>query len=171
MKYPQLYLLVALFAGSTAAMAQEPATAKAELKDAKGAVVGQATLTDSPNGVLIHVALTGMPAGPHAFHIHETGACEAPFTSAGGHFNPGSKQHGMANPMGMHAGDLPNVQVPADGALTFDVMARDVTLGAGANSLLKTGGTAIVMHAVGDDYKTNPAGAAGARIACGVIAK
>jgi Cu-Zn family superoxide dismutase len=164
-------LLIAMLACSTAAFAQDAATAKAELKDAKGAVVGQATLTDSPNGVLIHVVLTGMPAGPHAFHIHETGTCEAPFTSAGGHFNPGAKQHGMSNAAGMHAGDLPNVQVPADGALTFDVMARDVTLGAGANSLFKTGGTAIVMHAAGDDYKTNPAGAAGARIACGVIAK
>ncbi len=164
-------LMIAMLACSTAAFAQDAATAKAELKDAKGQVVGQATLTDSPNGVLVHVALTGMPAGPHAFHIHETGACEAPFTSAGGHFNPGAKQHGMANPMGMHAGDLPNIQIPTDGALTFDAMARDVTLGSGANSLFKTGGTAIVIHAAGDDYKTNPAGAAGARIACGVISK
>lgn len=165
------YAMIALVLCASTATAQDAATAKAELKDAKGAVVGQATLTDSPNGVLVHVVLTGMPAGPHAFHIHETGTCDAPFTSAGGHFNPASKQHGMANPMGMHAGDLPNVQVPSDGALTFDAMARDVTLGAGANSLFKSGGTAIVMHAVGDDYKTNPAGAAGARIACGVIAK
>ena len=163
--------LLALVLCASPAVAQDASTAKAELKDAKGVVVGQASLTDSPNGVLVHVALTGMPAGPHAFHIHETGSCDAPFTSAGGHFNPASKQHGMANPMGMHAGDLPNVQVPADGALTFDVMARDVTLGAGANSLFKSGGTAIVLHAAGDDYKTNPAGGAGARIACGVITK
>ena len=91
--------LLALVLCASPAVAQDASTAKAELKDAKGVVVGQASLTDSPNGVLVHVVLTGMPAGPHAFHIHETGSCDAPFTSAGGHFNPASKQHGMANPM------------------------------------------------------------------------
>ena len=80
------------------------------------------TLTETPHGVLIHAVLAGVPAGTHAFHVHATGKCEPPFTSAGGHFNPGTKQHGMMNAMGMHAGDMPNVQVPADGNLVFDVL-------------------------------------------------
>jgi Cu-Zn family superoxide dismutase len=162
-------LAVAMIGWSAVAFAQAPAQAKAELKNAQGQVVGEVTLTESPHGVLIHAALTGVPAGPHAFHVHETGACVAPFTSAGGHFNPGAKQHGIENPMGMHAGDMPNIEVPREGALTFDVLDRDVTLGPGPNSLLRPGGTAIVVHQVGDDYKSDPAGAAGARIACGVI--
>src|SRR5438034_9388582 len=107
-------------AASAVLLAQAPDTAKAELKDAMGKTVGQATLTDSPHGVLVHVVLSGAPEGAHAFHIHATGKCEGPaFMTAGGHFNPTMKQHGLSNPMGMHAGDLPNIQVPAGGALTF----------------------------------------------------
>jgi Cu-Zn family superoxide dismutase len=121
--------------------------------------------------VLIHAVLTGISAGPHAFHIHTTGTCEPPFTSAGGHFNPTTMMHGMLNPTGMHAGDMPNVQVPADGSVTFDVLNPAVTLKPGINSLFKDGGTAIVVHGGADDYKSDPAGNAGARIACGVIAR
>ena len=146
-------------------------TAKADLKSADGKNMGTVTLTDTPHGVLMHVALTGVPEGPHGFHIHQTGKCEPPFTTAGGHFNPASKQHGAENAMGMHAGDLPNVTVPAGGSLTFDVLAPDVTLKAGANSLLDADGSAVVLHATGDDYKSDPAGNAGARLACGVVTK
>jgi len=159
-------------AWSTAAVAQgAPMQANADLKDAQGQAVGHVTLTETPHGVLMHASLTGLPEGTHAFHIHQTGACVPPFASAGGHFNPAAKQHGINNAMGMHAGDLPNVQVPADGKLTFDVLATGVTLGAGPNSLFKEGGTAIVMHASADDYTTDPAGNAGARIACGVVVR
>lgn len=155
-----------------AAAAQAPATAKAELKNAQGQSIGTVTLTETPHGVLIHAELTGLPPGTHAFHIHAAGACEAPaFTSAGGHFNPASKQHGIANAMGMHAGDLPNINAPAGGKLTFDALAAGVTLGTGADGLFKTGGTALVVHAGADDYKTDPTGNAGARFACGVITK
>ena len=146
-------------------------TAKAELKDANGKTVGNVLLTDTPHGVLLHVTLMGVPEGQHAFHIHATGQCVAPFTTAGGHFNPANKQHGIENPMGMHAGDMPNVAVPAGGSLTFDSFAPDVTLKAGANSLFDADGSAVVLHAAADDYKGDPAGNAGARIACGVVTK
>ena len=145
--------------------------AKATLKNAEGQTVGDATLTETPHGVLIHVTLTQGSAGVHAFHIHETGKCEPPFTSAGGHFNPAKKQHGLENAMGLHAGDLPNIQLPASGALTFDVFDRDVTLKPGPTSLSDADGSAIVIHARADDYKSDPAGNAGDRVICGVIMK
>jgi len=161
--------LLSLSALSIAQVARAQATA--DLKNAQGQAVGHVSLTETPHGVLMHATLMGLPEGTHAFHIHTTGTCEPPFTSAGGHFNPATAQHGIANAMGMHAGDLPNVQIPADGKLTFDAFAPGVTLEAGPNSLFKQGGTAIVMHASADDYKSDPAGNAGARIACGVIVK
>ena len=164
-------LAILLAACSSIALAQSPETGKAELKDAQGKPVGQVTLTETAHGVLFHVTLTGVPAGAHAFHVHATGTCEPPFTSAGGHFNPGTAQHGMMNPMGMHAGDMPNVEVPADGNLVFDVLNPAVTLKAGANSLFKAGGTALVLHGGPDDYKSDPAGNAGPRIACGVVTR
>lgn len=145
--------------------------AKADLKDANGQSMGTATLTDTPHGVLMHVVLTNVPEGVHAFHIHTTGKCEPPFTTAGGHFNPTNKQHGPENAMGMHAGDMPNITVPAGGKLTFDMLAADVTLKAGPNSLMDADGSAVVLHATADDYKSDPAGNAGARIACGVVTK
>lgn len=149
-----------------------PDTAKAELKMADGTSVGTVLLTDTPHGVLMHVTLTGVPEGAHAFHVHAAGKCEAPgFTTAGGHFNPANKQHGAENAMGMHAGDMPNVTVPAGGKLTFDVLNPDVALKAGANSLFDADGSALMLHATADDYKGDPAGNAGARIACGVITK
>jgi Cu-Zn family superoxide dismutase len=163
-------LAIMLLACSTAALAQSE-TGKADLKDATGKSVGQATLTETPHGVLIHAMVMGVPVGPHAFHVHTTGVCEAPFTSAGGHFNPGAKQHGISNDMGMHAGDMPNVVVGGDGMVTFDILNPGVTLKAGANSLFKDGGTALVLHGGADDYKTDPAGNAGPRIACGVITR
>ncbi len=163
---------VMMVAASAVLFAQAPETAKAELKDAMGKTVGRATLTESARGVLVHVTLSGAPEGAHAFHIHATGKCEAPsFMTAGGHFNPGMKQHGINNPMGMHAGDLPNVQVPAGGALTFDVFATDVTLKSGVNSLMDADGSAVMLHQGLDDYQGDPAGNAGARIACGVVTK
>jgi Cu-Zn family superoxide dismutase len=133
--------------------------------------VGTATLRETPNGVLIHLDLTAVPAGPHAFHIHTTGACEPPFTSAGGHFAPGGTHHGLLSVMGPHAGDLPNVFVPADGKLDVDVLARGVTLAAGPTSLFDGDGSALMLHATADDYMSDPAGNAGGRIACGVVTK
>ncbi|MEZ5285204.1 MAG: superoxide dismutase family protein [Vicinamibacterales bacterium] len=145
---------------------------KAELKDAKGATVGTATLTDTPNGVLIHLMLTSGPAGTHAFHVHAVGKCEAPgFTSAGGHFNPAGVPHGIEVKGGGHAGDLPNIHVPADGKLDVEILARGTTLSGGSNAIMDADGGALVIHATGDDYKTDPSGAAGDRLACGVVMK
>jgi Cu-Zn family superoxide dismutase len=164
------YATTLLLACSTAAAAQyAPAKAKADLANAEGRPVGSVTLVETPHGVLMHATLSGLPEGTHAFHIHQTGTCTPPFTSAGGHFNPMAKQHGIENAMGMHAGDLPNIQVPSGGALTFDAFAEWVTIAAGPASLFKEGGTAIVIHAGADDYAGDPAGNAGARIACGVV--
>lgn len=165
-----------LFGAATAlafcslAYAQEPTTAHAMLKDAKGKEVGTVTLTQLPNGVLVHAVLTGLPPGGHGFHIHAAGKCEPPFTTAGGHFNPTGAHHGMMN-AGFHAGDLPNVYIGEDGKVTADAFNTFVTLGTGANSLFGPSGSSIVLHAGPDDYKSDPAGNSGDRIACGVIEK
>jgi Cu-Zn family superoxide dismutase len=145
--------------------------AKAELKAADGKVMGQAMLRETPNGVLVSVELTGVPPGVHAFHIHAVGMCEGPqFLSAGGHFAPGGTQHGLLARMPAHAGDLPNVHVPADGRVSFEVLAP-VTLAAGERSVFDADGAAVMLHAGPDDYTTDPAGNAGGRIACGVITR
>jgi superoxide dismutase, Cu-Zn family len=144
--------------------------ASAVLKDAQGAEVGKATLTTTPSGVLIRLDLTALPAGEHAFHIHAVGKCEPPkFESAGPHFNPDTTKHGLMNPEGPHAGDMPNLHVPEGGKLQVEVLNPTVTLSA-ESALLDEDGSAIVVHAGADDYQTDPAGNAGDRIACGVIA-
>jgi superoxide dismutase, Cu-Zn family len=158
--------------GLTWAAQARAQTAHAELKNAQGEKVGEAMLMPTPHGVLIKVDIAKLPPGEHAFHIHAVGKCEPPFKSAGGHFNPMNKEHGIENPKGMHAGDLPNIYVPEDGKLKFDAFATGVTLKAGAkNSLFHPDGTSLVIHAGADDYKSDPAGNAGDRIACGVITK
>jgi superoxide dismutase, Cu-Zn family len=142
-----------------------------ELKDQKGKLVGTVLLVDTPHGLLLRGALSGLPAGTHAIHFHEIGKCEAPFKSSGGHFNPTKKNHGMLDPGGLHAGDLPNLVIPKSGKLDFELFAEDLTLADGPNTVLDVDGTALVIHAKADDYKSQPAGDAGDRIACGVITK
>ena len=143
--------------------------ASATLKDASGKEVGKATLTSTPSGVLINLDLTAIPAGEHAFHIHAVGKCEPPFESAGGHFNPGQHKHGMMAGEA-HAGDMPNLHVPQNGDLSIEVVNTAVTLDKGKpHSLFDNDGSALVIHAKADDYKSDPAGNAGDRIACGVV--
>jgi superoxide dismutase, Cu-Zn family len=176
-------LMVSLLAGSALADdakakksppgkpdAAKPVTVK--LSDAQGKSIGTATLTADPGGVKITLAIKGLPAGDHAIHIHETAKCDGPdFKSAGGHFNPDHKKHGKDNPDGAHAGDIPNITVDAKGGSTASVIAPGITLDDGPHSVFTGGGTALVIHAKADDLKTDPAGAAGDRIACGLIAK
>ncbi|MBJ6759464.1 superoxide dismutase family protein [Myxococcaceae bacterium JPH2] len=144
-------------------------SAKASLKDAQGKDVGEVTLEQTPHGVLVKGSLKNLPEGEHAIHIHEVGKCDAPdFKTAGGHFNPEKKAHGILSPNGKHEGDLPNLHVGADGKVSFDFFANQ---GLTVASLFDADGSAFVVHAKQDDYHTDPAGDAGGRIACGVVAK
>ena len=165
---------LAWFAAMTGALLMIPTAlaadqATAVLKDPEGKEVGQATLLATPSGTLITLKLTAAPAGSHGFHIHTTGKCEPPkFESAGGHFNPDDSKHGFLNADGPHPGDMPNIHVPENGTFTIEVLNTLVNL-KGSSSLLDEDGSALMLHADPDDYKSDPAGHAGGRIACGVI--
>jgi superoxide dismutase, Cu-Zn family len=141
------------------------------MTNVKGQKVGEARLTQTPHGVLIQADLSQLPPGALAFHIHEAGKCEPPFESAGDHFNPTDKQHGLLDPQGKHVGDLPNLHVAESGTLKVEVLATQVTLDEGQSRLRNPKGSALVIHAKPDDYHSDPAGNAGDRIACGVIAQ
>jgi superoxide dismutase, Cu-Zn family len=149
--------------------AQAQPKATADIKDVSGKSLGEAVLVQQDGAVQIDMTLTGLPKGTHAFHIHETGRCDPPFESAGGHFNPGGKKHGKDNPAGPHAGDLPNIDVPDSGRVKLQVEVKGVSIDGGPGALLDGDGAALVVHEGVDDYKTDPAGNAGKRIACGVI--
>lgn len=147
------------------------ATATAELRTADGDAAGSATFTQSGGMVRMSLTASGLTPGVHALHLHETGKCDgAGFKSAGGHFNPHGRKHGMKNDAGAHAGDLPNVTAGADGTAKLDTTLAGVTLETGEkHSLLDKDGAAVVIHARPDDEQTDPAGNAGDRVVCGVI--
>lgn len=162
--------LALLGVGSTKAGPPEEARAIAVMKNASGQNVGVATFAQTSEGVRIHLEGSGLPAGPHGTHIHAIANCAPPgFTSAGGHFNPLGKKHGLANPDGPHAGDLPNLLVGSDGKGMLDYTNSLVTLVTGPTSLYDADGSALVIHAAEDDLKTDPTGNSGGRVACGPI--
>ena len=145
-------------------------SARSTLRNTSDQIVGEATLRQTPNGVLIMLDLTSAAPGTHAFHIHETGRCTPDFAAAGGHFNPGGQQHGYRNPAGYHAGDLPNLNVPESGRHRYDAFVANLRL-VGDGGLLDGDGSALMIHAFADDYQTDPAGGAGDRIVCGVVGR
>jgi superoxide dismutase, Cu-Zn family len=163
-------LALAVVVGTTAVSAQMK---HVDLKDAKGASVGMAMISPAKGGgVSIDLDVHGLPPGEHALHFHAVPKCEGPdFTSATGHFNPAMKKHGAQNPEGPHAGDMSNFTVDAKGNAKTTITNKNVTMGSEANSLYANGGTALMIHAAADDMKSDPAGNAGARIACGAITK
>ncbi|RNF40277.1 superoxide dismutase family protein [Planococcus salinus] len=142
-----------------------------DMMDSDGNSIGTAELSDEDNGVTVALDVEGLEQGTHGIHFHETGQCEAPdFESAGGHFNPTGASHGLNHPEGPHAGDLPNIEVGEDGTVSEEITAENVTLKSGEdNSLVKEGGTALIIHAGEDDGETQPSGDSGERIACGVV--
>ena len=160
-------VIAVLLGLSTASLAKT----KIEVKDAQGKDVGTVVIWDQGSGVALQLNLHDLTPGEHAIHFHQVPKCEAPdFKSAGGHFNPESKKHGFDNPEGHHAGDVKNFTVGADGKAKAELQDTDVTLKDGPHSLLANG-AAIVLHAKADDYKTDPSGNSGDRVACGVITK
>jgi superoxide dismutase, Cu-Zn family len=173
-RYSSAAVAMLLFLAACGAMAGADSarkTATADIKDVKGQNVGVAKFKTTKSGVELSVKVMHLSPGVHAIHIHEAGKCDAPdFKTAGGHFNPTNKKHGIRNPEGHHAGDLLDLGVGANGKGTYKITTQDVILaGDGPTSLFRAGGTSIVIHEKADDMKTDPAGNAGARIACGVI--
>jgi Cu-Zn family superoxide dismutase len=174
---PRAAWLVALSLGLTACslpyipyLTPPSPAAIARLADGNGRPVGQAVLVQHGGDVRILMDVTGLAPGDKAVHIHQTGRCDPPsFSSAGGHFNPAQAEHGTANPRGPHAGDLSDITVDATGRGHLELTADRVALKKGATSLLDADGSAIVVHERPDDRRTDPDGASGARIACGVV--
>lgn len=143
----------------------------ATLRFANGLPAGTAQLYGNGNEVSISVALAGMELGVHGVHLHTTGSCQPPdFTSAGGHLNPQDNEHGFENPQGAHLGDLPNATIGASGGGTLSATLRGTRANV-LSAVFDADGTAIVVHAGADDYRTDPAGDSGSRIACGVFSR
>ncbi len=144
--------------------------ARAALTGVDGTEYGEVIAAQGDNGLLVNIKAQNMSPGAHGVHIHETGKCEGPdFKSAGGHWNPASKQHGFDNPQGAHAGDFFNLDIGADGTGALEASVTGATLTGGEKALLDADGAAFVVHAGPDDLKTDPSGESGGRIACGVF--
>lgn len=168
---PVCFVAAACLGVTAWAAAASGERANVAIKDAAGKSLGNIVVTDTTGGALLQVKLTGLPPGLHGFHIHETGKCEGDFSSAGGILNPLGAKHGFTNEEGPMAGDLPNLIVPASGELEIELITPLVSLSPGDEGVFDADGASIVIFEKGDNYTSDPEGDAGARIACGVIAK
>jgi len=156
--------------GTDAAMPAEAPMASTKLMAGDGSARGTATVTEAADGLHVLVKAQGLTPGMHAVHIHTTGLCTPPdFTSAGGHWNPTNRQHGAENPAGKHMGDMPNMLAGSDGAGEMEYVVPGGMIQGGSMPLLDVDGAAVVIHAQADDNKSDPAGNAGGRVACGVL--
>lgn len=182
MKLPSRSLLlniaavVALFGACSSAQRMENAVsaATAIMYNAGGTPVGTAQIWQDKNGlVYVDIATIALPAGSHGIHFHDVGRCDVgttpAFSSAGAHYNPMGREHGLENPKGPHAGDNPNIVIPASGIGRVAFTTNRVSLTPGTTTLFDADGTSLVIHATADDQVTNPSGNSGARIACGVV--
>lgn len=152
--------------------AAAPGGAVAVLANAEAEPVGEARFIQEDGAIRVELTASGLAPGKHGAHVHMTGRCDPPdFKSAGGHWNPTDKQHGLENPQGAHQGDLPNLDIGPDGTGKLSYTIEGATMEGGDNPLLDTDGAAMVIHAGPDDMKSDPAGNSGGRIACGVIVR
>jgi superoxide dismutase, Cu-Zn family len=165
-----LYVVILSACASTQTSQTGTTSATATVRNSSGTSLGLVRLESVAGGVRLTGELTGLAPGAHGVHLHTIGRCDAPaFTSAGDHFNPRNARHGLANPEGQHAGDMPAIAADASGRAVVDHTTALVTLTNGATSLFDADGSAIVVHASSDDQRTDPSGNSGSRIACGVL--
>ena len=173
----QAGLLLLLLAGCAARSTEPPVpldpptrSASAQLQDASGRNVAAASLTEAGDALRVRIEAAGLSPGIYGAHLHAVGRCDRPaFESAGPHWNPSAREHGRDNPRGQHMGDLPNLLVGTDGRGSFEFTIPGASLAAGSRRLLDVDGAAVVLHARPDDYRTDPSGNSGARIACGSV--
>jgi Cu-Zn family superoxide dismutase len=147
-----------------------PSVVQADVRDATGRTVARASLSDVGDAVRVRIESAGLASGTYGAHVHSVGRCDAPaFESAGPHWNPTTRMHGRDNPGGQHLGDLPNLMVGTDGRGSFEFTIPGASLSGGQRAVLDGDGAAIVVHARADDYRTDPSGNSGTRLACGVL--
>lgn len=164
------YFLIIGFLFLSACQQESYSPLTVTMYNASNDAIGTAIFTEVAEGVSVEVSAEGLEPGLHGIHIHEYALCDAPdFQSAGNHYNPEGKEHGLMHPNGAHLGDMPNIEAEADGSVEAELLIGGATLAEGQKSLLQDDGTSLIIHKKQDDGVTQPAGDAGERVACGLI--